>query len=318
MSETPAGAAPLLSVVVPVYNESVNLAALLARLRPVLEDLTPAYEIVFVDDGSRDDTAARIAQTSHQDPRIRLVPLSRNFGHQAALLAGLEHARGTAVITMDGDLQHPPELIPQLVAEWRRGAEIVQAVRRQPADNNPLKRAGSRWFYRLLAALTRLEVTPGAADFRLMCREAVAAFVTCRERRRCNRALVQWIGFVYREAPYDAEPRFAGRSKYSFRAMVRLAGDAIFSFSSWPLRLAGFAGVVVSLAAAAYMLFVLWARLFTDRTVPGWSSLLAAVLILGGVNLVVLWILGEYVGRLYEEVKQRPIYIVRPPRRTDS
>jgi dolichol-phosphate mannosyltransferase len=315
MAESSSDRAPTLSVVVPVYNESANLDALLARLRPALASVAEPYEIVFVDDGSRDDTAARVARAAQDDPQIRLVPLSRNFGHQAALVAGLEHARGDAIITLDGDLQHPPELIQQLVAAWRGGAEIVQAVRREPADDSPIKRAGSRWFYRLLSALTRLEVTPGAADFRLMTREAASAFLACRERRRCNRALVHWIGFSYREVPYDAEPRFAGRSKYSYGAMIRLAGDAIFSFSSWPLRLAGFAGVLVSLFAAAYLLFVLWARLFTDRTVPGWSSLLAAVLILGGVNLVVLWILGEYVGRMYEEVKQRPIYIVRSPPR---
>jgi dolichol-phosphate mannosyltransferase len=301
-------------VVIPVYNESDNLEPLLKRACSVLAGLAESSEIVFVDDGSTDGTGSRIEQEARQDSRVRLVRLSRNFGHQPALVAGLEHARGAAVITMDGDLQHPPELIPQLVEYWRKGHEVVQAIRREPADASPVKRAGSRWFYWWLSALTRLKVTPGAADFRLMSREAVAAFLACRERRRCNRALVQWIGFSYVEVPYDAQPRHAGRSKYSYRAMLRLAGDAIFSFSSWPLRLAGLAGVLVSLAALGYLLFVLWARLFTDRTVPGWSSILAAVLILGGVNLVVLWILGEYVGRMYEEVKQRPIYIVRQPR----
>jgi dolichol-phosphate mannosyltransferase len=214
---------------------------------------------------------------------------------------------------MDGDLQHPPELIPDLVHRWRDGSEVVQAIRRQPTDRSSLKRAGSHSFYWLLSALTHLHVTPGAADFRLMSRDAVRAFVSCGERRRCNRALVQWIGFNYAEVPYSAEPRFAGKSKYSYRAMIRLAGDAIFSFSTWPLRLAGLMGAVVSLVAGAYLIFVLWARLFTNRTQPGWSSLLAAVLVLGGVNLLVLWIMGEYLGRLYEEVKQRPLYIVRPP-----
>lgn len=315
MSEILSSPSPTLSVVIPVYNEGDNVAALLERARPVLAATAEDYEIVFVDDGSTDDTAQCVDAASRADGRVQLVRLSRNFGHQAALVAGLAHAHGAAVITMDGDLQHPPELIAELVQLWRRGYEIVQTIRREPADASLVKRAGSRWFYRTLSALSKLDVTPGAADFRLMSREAVAAFLACGERRRCNRGLVQWIGFTYTEIPYDAEPRFAGRSKYSYRAMVRLAGDAIFSFSSWPLRVAGLAGALVSVAAGLYLLFVLWARLFTNYTQPGWSSTLAAVLILGGVNLVVLWILGEYVGRMYEEVKQRPMYIVRrtPP-----
>lgn len=311
--------APLLSLVIPVFNEEQNLTPLIERLRAALDALAAPvleHEIVFVDDGSADATAARIVEAARGDPRIRLVRLSRNFGHQAALVAGLEAARGAAVITLDGDLQHPPELIPELVARWRAGCEIVQAVRRVPADEQAAKRVGSRVFYRILSRVARVRVTPGAADFRLLSRCAVDAFLACRERCRFNRGLVQWLGFGSCEVPYDAAPRHAGRSKYSWRAMLRLAGDAIFSFSSLPLRLAGLAGGIVSLAAAAYLLFVLWARLFTDQTTPGWSSILASVLVIGGVQLVVLWILGEYIGRLYEEAKQRPIYIVRPEPRS--
>ncbi|MBP7744687.1 MAG: glycosyltransferase family 2 protein [Phycisphaerae bacterium] len=310
-----------LSLVVPVLDERENIVPLVERIRAVLAELALSYEIIFVGNGSLDDTAGHVQRLARDDPRVRLVHLSRNFGHQPALVAGLEHARGAAVITMDGDLQHPPEVIPALVQQWRAGYEVVQTIRRAPADASVLKRAGSRWFYRLLSALTHLRVTPGAADFRLMSRPAVDAFLSCRERCRCNRALVQWIGFAYTEVPYDAAPRLAGETKYSTRALFRLAADAIFSFSSWPLRVAGLAGGLVSLAALGYLIFILWARLFTDNIPPGWSSTLAAVLILGGVNLMVLWILGEYVGRLYEEVKQRPIYIVRPapaPGSTDA
>ena len=309
---------PVLSLVVPVFNECGNVEALVRRALPVLESAAESFEVLFTDDGSTDDTPQRIEQLRARDPRIRSIRLSRNFGHQAALVAGLSHARGEAVITLDGDLQHPPEVIAQLVTLWRDGADVVQTVRREPADTSALKRAGSRGFYRLLSAVSRLHVKPGAADFRLMSREAVAAFLACGERCRFNRGLVHWIGFTCREVFYDAEPRHAGQSKYSYRTMVRLAGDAIFSFSWWPLRLAGLAGACVSVMAAAYLLFVLWARLFTEQTVPGWSSTLAAVLVLGGVNLTVLWILGEYVGRLYEEVKQRPIYIVRADSRRDA
>ncbi|MFH1747793.1 MAG: glycosyltransferase family 2 protein [Planctomycetota bacterium] len=311
MSELTNITPPDLSIVIPVYNERANLSVLLARLWAATEPVDLSFEVLFVDDGSTDDTSAELCRLAESDPRIRWLRLSRNFGHQAALVAGLAHAASAAVITMDGDLQHPPELIPELIARWRAGTDVVQAVRREPADHSALKRAGSRGFYRLLSSVSRINVTPGAADFRLMSREAVDAFIACGERCRFNRGLVQWIGFTCVELPYEAQPRHAGRSKYSYRAMVRLAGDAIFSFSSLPLRLAGLAGVGVSLAAAAYLLFVLWARVFTERTVPGWSSILATVLVLGGVNLIVLWILGEYVGRLYEEVKQRPIYIVR-------
>ncbi len=304
----------LLSIVVPVFNEQENAALVAQRVREALAGLDLDHELLFVDDGSRDRTAAIVEQLARADGRVRLVRLSRNFGHQAALLAGLDHARGDAVITMDGDLQHPPELIPRLVELWRDGADVVQTIRREPADDSALKRTGSTWFYRLLSSVSRVRVTPGAADFRLLARPAVDAFCACRERARFNRGLVQWIGFSYVELPYDARPRHAGRSKYSWRAMFRLAGDAIFSFSTLPLRLAGLAGGLVSIFAAAYLLFVIWARLFTDRVVPGWSSILAAVLVIGGVQLMVLWIIGEYVGRLYEEAKQRPIYVARTER----
>lgn len=303
--------APMLSVVVPAFNEQDNVEPLLQHLLPVLESLTPDFEILFVDDGSRDQTADRVSAAGRRDARIRLLRFSRNFGHQAALLAGIEHSRGAAVVMMDGDLQHPPEVVKQLFAHWRDGGEVVQAIRRVPADDSSLKRATSGAFYHILSRLSRTKVTPGASDFRLMCREAVDAFLQCRERCRFNRGLVQWIGFDYREVVYDAAPRHAGRSKYSLRSMLRLAGDAIFSFSAWPLRLAGLAGVVVSFAAAAYLIYVIVVAAFTTHAVPGWSSILATLLIIGGLQLIVLWILGEYVGRLYEEAKQRPNYIVR-------
>lgn len=303
--------APELSVVIPVLNEAENIGALLTSALPILESLHLDFEVIPVNDGSRDATPQRLSEWARRCPAVRPLHLSRNFGHQAALVAGLEAARGQAVIMMDGDLQHPPELIPELVRLWRGGAEIVQTIRNQPADDSVVKRAASGAFYRLLSAVSKIRVTPGAADFRLMSRDALNAFLACRERCRFNRGLVQWIGFDYVELPYDAAPRHAGRSKYSWRSQLRLAGDAIFSFSSLPLRLAGMCGALVSLAAGAYLLFVIWARLFTSLTVGGWSSTLATVLALGGMQLVVLWIIGEYLGRLYEEVKQRPIYIIR-------
>lgn len=306
---------PFVSVVVPVCNEADNVAPLAARIAAILSAADVRHELLFIDDGSTDQTAERLRALSAASPAVRVLELTRNFGHQAALFAGLEHARGDAVISLDGDLQHPPELIPELIEHWTAGAEIVQAVRREPVGGSALKRSGSRWFYALLGAATRLELTPGSADFRLLSRPAVNALLACRERCRFNRGLVRWIGFRQVEVPYEAAERHTGRSKYSLRSMCRLAADALFSFSTLPLRLAGLAGGVISLAAMAYLAFVLGARIFRpDLVVPGWSSILASVLLIGGVQLIVLWILGEYVGRLYEEVKQRPIYLVR----TDS
>lgn len=302
---------PQVSIVVPVLNESRNVAPFVERCLPAIETTGESYELLFVDDGSTDDTAEMIAKLSAENRRIRIVRLSRNFGHQAALVAGMEQARGDAIITMDGDLQHPPELIGRLVARWRTGGEVVQAIRREPADGSAVMRSASTGFYRLLSILSKVQVTPGAADFRLMSREAADAFLSCGERSRFNRGLVQWIGFRYSEIEYDAEARFSGDSKYTWPAKVRLAADAIFSFSWWPLRLAGLLGVIVSCGAAFYLLFVIWASLFTDRTEKGWSSTIATVLVIGGMQLIVLWIIGEYIGRLYEEAKQRPIYIAR-------
>lgn len=302
---------PELSLVVPVFNEQESVAELAARVEAALRPLRIDHELLFVDDGSLDQTASIVRQLQQSDPRIRLLSFSRNFGHQAALYAGLEHARGRAVISMDGDLQHPPDLLPEFVRLWREGCEVVQGVRRRTADSGVVKSATSRWFYRLLSRLAHIQLQPGAADFRLMDRAAVTAFLACRERVRFNRGLIHWIGFRACEVPYEAPRRFAGRTKYTWRKMTRLAADAIFSFSSWPLRLAGLAGVIVSGGALIYLLFALWAYFFTDRAIAGWTSILATVLVLGGVQLMVLWILGEYVGRMYEEVKQRPLYVIR-------
>lgn len=308
---------PTLSIVVPLLNEAENLEPLLDRLHATLAPLAIPHEIIFVDDGSTDQSPTILTQLAENHPQIRVITLTRNFGHQIALLAGCDAARGEATIMLDADLQHPPELIPTLLEQWRAGYDVVQTIRRRPADPNPLKATTSRLFYRTLSALARIQVTPGAADFRLLSRPALDAFCACRERARLNRGLVQWIGFSYCEVPYDAAPRTAGASKYSLPRMLRLAADAIFSFSAWPLRLAGLAGACISLAAAAYLAFVLFAYFFTNATEPGWSSTLATLLILGGMQLVVLWILGEYVGRMYDEIKQRPLYITKPnPRHT--
>lgn len=307
--------APRLSLVIPAYNEAQNIDALFSRVLPVLDSLGLPFEVLVIDDGSHDETHRLVELWTDRRPCVRCLRFSRNFGHQAAILAGLDHAVGDAVITMDADLQHPPELIPRMVEMWNDGAEIVQTVRRETADASPTKRLTSHGFYRVLSAMAQIRVAPGAADFRLMTRDAVSAFRLCRERARFNRGLVQWIGFDCRELAYDAEARHAGRTKYSLASMLRLAGDAIFSFSWLPLRVAGLAGAAVSVAAGAYLLFVLWARLFTERTVGGWSSTLATVLILGGMQLIVLWIIGEYIGRIYDEVKQRPLYVLRPTRR---
>lgn len=304
-------AVPVLSVVVPVLDERGNVRPLVEQIEAVVEPLAEPFEIVFVNDGSTDGTAEELRSLSSAKPHVQFVELTRNFGHQAALYAGLSYARGEAVVSMDGDGQHPATVIPQLVAKWREGFDVVQAIRKKTDDATWLKRATSRGFYRLLSKVAKVRVAPGAADFRLLTRRAVDAFLQCGELHRFNRGLVRWIGFAQAEVEYDSPARAAEASKYSLRAMTSLAGDALFSFSSWPLRLAGLAGAMVSLAAAGYLLWVLFAYFFTDLAQPGWSSILASVLVIGGMQLIVLWIIGEYLGRLCEEAKRRPLFLVR-------
>ncbi len=301
----------LLSIVAPCFNEAEGLEAFHTALADAVATLPYAVEIIYVDDGSTDATPHVLARLRARDARVKTLTFSRNFGHQAALLAGLDAAQGAAVITLDSDLQHPPELIPELVRAWEQGADIVYTIRRETADASFSKRLTSWLFYRLLNWGSGTPIVPGAADFRLMNRLAVDSFCAMRETHRFNRGLVSWLGFRTAAIPFDAPARFAGESKYSLTRMLRFAVHGLVSFSVWPLRMATLLGFGMAIFAALYIVYALYVFFVLHWTVPGWTSTLITVLLIGGVQLISLGLVGEYVGKIYEEVKRRPLYIVR-------
>ena len=298
----------LLSVVVPVFNERAVLDELYRRLVAILEPMP--YELIFTDNASTDGTAERLAEMAQADSRMRVIFLSRNFGHQASLTAGLEHARGDAVAMLDGDLQDPPELLPDMVDRWREGVDVVYMVRAVRAGESRFKLTTARWFYRLLARLTEFDVPQNAGDFRLLDRRALDALLAMPERRRFLRGMSAWVGFEQLGIPYDRDARSAGDTKYSLRNLIRFSLDAIASFSHVPLQLSMAVGFLVSGIALLGLPLVVVARLAGATEVPGVSTILFVVLFLGGVQLITIGIIGEYLGRIYDEVKQRPLYIV--------
>jgi glycosyltransferase involved in cell wall biosynthesis len=302
---------PEVSVVVPVYNEEAGLAAFWTRLAPVLASLTGTAEVIFVDDGSSDGTLAQLLSLRHLDRRVRIVSLSRNFGKEIALTAGLDHAGGDAVIPIDADLQHPPEVIGELVARWHDGSDIVIALRRDRATDGILRRAASSLFHRVFARMTTVPVTRDAGDFRLMSRKVVEALRRLPERTRFMKGLYAWVGFRQTTVSYDIEPRLEGRSKYGVWRLWRLAIDGITSFSSLPLKVWSVVGLVFALAALGYGVYLIARTIVRGVDVPGYASLMVVVLFLGGLQLLSLGIIGEYLGRVYDEVKARPLYVVR-------
>jgi len=306
-----APADPMLSVVVPLKDEADNLVPLADRLQVVLTDVTSRWEVILVDDGSRDETYPRALALNESDARFKIVRLSRNFGHQIALSAGLDVARGDAVVTLDGDLQHPPEVIPELVRRWQEGAQVVYGTMTERQGVPRLKGATARIFYRTLASLTDIDVPLAAGDFRLVDRAALDAFLSMREANRYLRGMFSWVGFEQVGVPYTSPPRTAGTSKYTVGRMMRLATDAIVSFSDRPLRLALNLGFVLALGSVLFGLSAVVSKLAGLLVVPGWTSVMVLVGIVGGVQLIVIGIIGEYVGRISEEVKSRPLYVVR-------
>lgn len=299
----------MLSVVVPVYNEQGNLRPLHQALTQQFEQLDVDYEIIFVDDGSRDASLGVLRALNAFDPHVKVVSLSRNFGHQNALTAGLEFASGDAVVAMDADLQQPPELIPEMVAHWRAGYQVVFTIRQDNEQVGRFKRWSSRAFYALINRITDTTIIPGAADFRLIDRLVVDTLTSMQERARFLRGLVSWVGFRQIGIPFTVRQRHAGQSKYSLRKMLTLALNGITNFSAFPLRLATYFGFLSAVVGVPYGLWAVYARLFTNATVPGWASLTTLVLFLGGVQLISLGIIGEYLGRVYDEVKRRPLYV---------
>jgi dolichol-phosphate mannosyltransferase len=300
-----------ISIAIPVFNEEQNIPLLLDHLRPVLDKLPYTFEILFVDDGSTDGTLGAIQSARAKDPRIKAVSFSRNFGHQAALTAGIQFASGDAVITMDGDLQHPPSLIPTLIEKWREGFEIVYTVRESTTDEPLLKRLTSKLFYRLINRFSETPIQPFGADFRLLDRKVVNSLNTLEERDRFLRGLIGWLGFTAVGVPYHADARAAGTSKYTTRKMIKLAFDGMLSFSAAPLHLVTYLGLASAFLGFLYGLYSLYVRFFTDTTITGWTSTMIVILFLGGVQLISIGILGEYLIRVYNESKGRPMFVVR-------
>lgn len=300
-----------ISVIVPVFNERETLSLLSGKLETIFASLKSDYEVIFVDDGSRDGSGDEVERLHQKNPRHKLIALSRNFGHQAALSAGMEFAEGDAVIMMDGDMQHPPEVIPELIGKWREGFDIVYTVRNEMADAGILKKWSASGFYWLINQMTRTPIPAGAADFRLLDRTVVKELRKFKEQSPFLRGIVSWAGFRQTGISYAAAPRFAGRTGYSFGRMIRFAMDGITAFSSFPLRVATYMGFLVSGFSFVYGVYALLIGFFTERAVTGWVSLMVVVLFLGGVQLITLGILGEYVGRIYDQVKGRPRYIVQ-------
>lgn len=298
----------LLSVVTPMYQEEATAEAFYARVRDALGSLP--WELVIVDDGSSDRTPEILAQLAASDPRVKVVTLARNFGHQPALSAGLEHARGDAVAMIDADLQDPPELIVDMVERWRAGSDVVYAVRRRRAGETRFKLWTAHAFYRLLRRMTDIDVPADAGDFRLMDRKPLDALLAMRERSRFLRGMTVWVGHTQSAIEYDRDARYAGETKYTLGKMIRFSLDAIVSFSSAPLQLATLFGFLCSALAFALVPLVIIGR-FVDIFVAGIPTTLVLILLLGGVQLICVGIIGEYLGRIYDEVKRRPLYVVR-------
>jgi len=292
----------LLSIVTPCYNESANIAELHRQLDAVAAQLKEEVEFVFVDDGSRDNTFALLKQLAERDPRARVVGLSRNFGHQAALTAGIEHAAGDAVVVMDADLQHPPELIVEFVRKWKEGYDLVYAFR---------EGVKPRWGYRFINALMQITVPAESADFRLMDRKMVDAFCRMPERARFIRGMIAWLGFKQIGIGYSDRQRFAGERSYTLKQTARMATHAVLAFSSIPLRMAAVLGLATLSIGVLYAIYILIAIVAGKHVEPGWTGLIMTILLLGGVQLLCLGVIAEYIGRIFEEVKHRPLYVVR-------
>lgn len=305
------------SLVVPVFNEEALVAELVQRVRAMCEGLASQHgwradevDVLFVNDGSRDRTLELLLQACAGSPMLGVVNLSRNHGHQLAITAGIDLARGDAVAVMDGDLQDPPEVVPELYAKLAEGFDVVYAVRRHRAGETRFKKWTAAVFYRVLRNLTNVDIPVDTGDFRIMSRRVVDAFKQLRERHRFIRGLVSWLGFRQVGLLYDRGERIAGETKYPLKRMIKFAIDGITSFSSLPLRMASFAGTIAATAGVLYGLYVIYLGLFSPEIVSGWSSLMVVVLFLGGIQLFSLGLIGEYLGRVSDEIKHRPLYMI--------
>jgi polyisoprenyl-phosphate glycosyltransferase len=310
-SESPTST-QLLSIVIPCYNEEAVLTEALSQLKTFCAELSGIdVELIFVDDGSRDRTLALLKSYAAADKRIRVVQFARNFGHQIAVTAGIDAARGDAVILIDADLQDPPAVMHEMLSKWREGYDVVYGTRTQRPGESLFKRATALAFYRILNKLSNVPIPLDTGDFRLMSRDVVDSLRAMPERDRFIRGMVSWVGFKQIALPYRRAERFAGESKYPLRKMLRFATDGILSFSTKPLQMSVTLGMFSATLALAGILYAIYLRLFTETWVEGWTALMIAVLFLGGIQLICVGILGEYIGRIYNEVKNRPLYVVQ-------
>ncbi len=301
---------PVYSFVIPFMNEEEVLPVLLERLRGLLGELDGAAEVILVDDGSNDKSASIIAHAIAESPGFRLIRLSRNFGHQIAVTAGLDHAKGDAVIIMDADLQDPPEVALALIDAWKGGAEIVHAQRKQRVGETWFKKISSNIFYRVLRKMSAIDIPRNVGDFRLIDAKVLRAFQEMPERDRFLRGMFSWVGFKQEIVQFDRPERFAGKTKYPLHKMVQLAIDGLVGFSDVPLRMALWLGALVSVSAISYGIYIAVVALFTDRLIEGWASTVVILSLLSGVNLLISGVIGLYVGRIHTEAKQRPLYFV--------
>lgn len=299
-----------ISLVIPVFNEEENLREFHKRITEVMSNESYEYNIIFVDDGSKDGSRAILNELSKKDYHVEAYLLSRNYGHQMAITCGLDNADGDAVISMDGDLQHPPELIPEMLRLWEQGYEIVQTKRLATEDAGLVKNITSSVYYKIINALSKVEITPGGSDFRLMDRIAVDAFKGYRERARFIRGLVNTLGFNVAELEFVAPARFAGQSKFNLSKMLHFALDGITAFSNVPLRWAFYLGIALGFLSLIVLGHVLFVKFFTNDAVPGWATITVSILFFNAIQLMGIGILGEYIGRIFEEIKHRPLYLV--------
>jgi len=300
-----------IAIVIPAYNEEDNVEIAYKRLKEVLDSTNYDYELIFVDDGSKDNTLSKLLELYEKDKKVKVISLSRNFGKEIALSAGLDYVDADAVIPFDVDLQDPPEVIPKLIAKFEEGYDVVNAVRIKREGETFLKRFTSKAFYKIINILSDIEIPQDVGDFRLISKAALNAVKQIRERKRFMKGIFAWVGFKTTSVYYERAPRYAGKTKWNYFKLINLAIEGITSFSIAPLRLASLLGLFVSFVAFLYAMWIIIQKLVYGNPVKGYPSIMVAILFLGGVQLITIGIIGEYVGRIYEEVKQRPLYIVK-------
>jgi glycosyltransferase involved in cell wall biosynthesis len=321
MPDEPSCYSPLLSVVVPVHDEESALPEFHSRLTAVLGGADGTCEVVYVNDGSRDDTAALLGQLHRDDARVAVVNLSRNFGKEIAITAGLDHASGEAVVVINSDLQDPPEMIPELMARWRQGFDVVYATRASRHGDTFLKKFTARQFYRMMNRVITIEIPANTGDFRLLSRRAVDALCQLREQHRFMKGLFSWIGYPQTSVLYDRDPRFAGKSNFNYWKLWNFAVEGVTSFTTGPLKIASYVGLISAATALLYATWIIYKTLRFGDPVAGYPSLMVVVLFLGGIQLATIGIIGEYLGRVFDETKHRPLYLVeayKAPRQKPS